>query len=486
MAQLPNFRENVSRIRGPACKGREAQDYWGKRVMPLRVRLIALIGSVLLASLACGSVLVAWRAAHSVRTELRAALDVGTKSIRNGLDELVAQDDRARAVRHLVATFNGNRHVRATLLDAQDGPLAVSRLLVPTDPAPGWFRYLIGGKLDPVHVPVPPGGDNGSAIVLQTDPINEIGEVWAESRDAVLVLAGFALLSALLTCAVVGRALRPIEDLSTAFQRIGKGNYCGRVSEDGPPELARLASGFNLMTQQLAAAATQNRRLNERLLTLQAEERAELARDLHDEIGPLLFAADMTAATIERLADSGRVDAIPTQVAAIHDAVGRMQRHVRVILERLRPIRAIGLEVAIGQLAAFWRSRRPDISFIVAISVEEDRIGDDLKETIYRIIQEGVSNAIRHGAPTRVEIAIAHAGDDGVRVEVADDGIGMPVDGMSDRDPAQLGLVGMRERVMAMSGSLSIQRGGNGCGLALVAWLPWVSLLQSQNMADAE
>ena len=100
--------------------------------MPLRVRLIALIGSVLLASLACGSVLVAWRAAHSVRTELRAALDVGTKSIRNGLDELVAQADRARAVRHLVATFNGNRHVRATPLDAQDGPLAVSRLLVPT------------------------------------------------------------------------------------------------------------------------------------------------------------------------------------------------------------------------------------------------------------------------------------------------------------------------------------------------------------------
>ena len=97
------------------------------------------------------------------------------------------------------------------------------------------------------------------------------------------------------------------------------------------------------MTQQLATAATQNRRLNERLPTLQAEERADLARDLHDEIGPLLFAVGMTAATIERLADSGRVDTIPTQVAAIHDAVGRMQRHVRAILERLRPIRAIGL-----------------------------------------------------------------------------------------------------------------------------------------------
>ena len=71
--------------------------------MPLRVRLIALIGLVLLVSLACGSVLVGWHAANSVRTELRAALDVGAKTIRNGIDELVRSGDRANELRHLVA-----------------------------------------------------------------------------------------------------------------------------------------------------------------------------------------------------------------------------------------------------------------------------------------------------------------------------------------------------------------------------------------------
>jgi two-component system, NarL family, sensor histidine kinase UhpB len=163
-----------------------------------------------------------------------------------------------------------------------------------------------------------------------------------------------------------------------------------------------------------------------------------------------------------------------------------MQRHVRVILERLRPIRAIGLQAAIERLAAFWRSRRPDTAFIVTVSVEEDRIGDDLKETIYRIVQEGVSNAIRHGKPALVEIAIAHADADGITVKVADDGIGMATDGITNRDPTQLGLVGMRERVMAMAGSLSIRQGGNGRGLALVAWLPSVHSLQSQNMVAPE
>ena len=116
MAQLPEFGENVSRTRRPAWNGREVWEI-GKRIMPLRVRLIALIGLVLLASLAGGSVLVGWHAASSVRTELRAALDVGANTIRNGLGELVRTNDRADELRHLVGTFNGNRHVRATLLD---------------------------------------------------------------------------------------------------------------------------------------------------------------------------------------------------------------------------------------------------------------------------------------------------------------------------------------------------------------------------------
>ena len=132
-------------------------------------------------------------------------------------------------------------------------------------------------------------------------------------------------------------------------------------------------------------------------------------------------------------------------------------------------MQAIGLEAAIDRLAAFWRSRRPDIAFVVTVSVDEDRIGDDLKETIYRVVQEGMSNAIRHGKPTQVEIAVAHDDADGIRVEVADDGIGMAADGMAGRDPTQLGLIGMRERVMAMAGSLSIQHGRDGTGLTLVA-----------------
>jgi two-component system sensor histidine kinase UhpB len=440
--------------------------------MPLRVRLIVLVGLVLLLCLGAGSVLVAWHAASSVQTELRAALDVGANTIHNGFDDLAGSDDRAKELRHLVATFNGNRHVHATLLDAQGRPAATSRLFAPTQRVPDWFLRLIADAPTPVRLAVPAVFDDGGAIVLQADPTNEIGEVWTQSRDAVLVLAGFAVLSGLLMSAVLGRALRSLENLSTAFDHIGRGDYNGSLPAHGPPELTRLANGFNVMTERLATVAAQNHRLNERLLTLQAEERADLARDLHDEIGPMLFAVDMTAAAIERLAGGDRETEIPRHVQAIHDSVGRMQRHIRLILGRLRPLQAIGLNAAIDRLATFWRGRRPDIAFGTAVSIEEDRICSDLKETIYRVVQEATSNAIRHGRPTHLDIAITHDGADAICVEVTDDGIGMSGDGAAARGSTRLGLIGMRERVMAMAGSLVIRPGRSGNGLSLVVRLP--------------
>ena len=79
---------------------------------------------------------------------------------------------------------------------------------------------------------------------------NEIGEVWAQSRDAVLVLAGFAAAErAADVWQCSGAHLRSLENLSAAFDHIGKGDYHGSLPAHGPPELTRLANGFNVMTR---------------------------------------------------------------------------------------------------------------------------------------------------------------------------------------------------------------------------------------------
>jgi two-component system sensor histidine kinase UhpB len=221
------------------------------------------------------------------------------------------------------------------------------------------------------------------------------------------------------------------------------------------------------MAARLAETAAENRRLNQRLLTLQEEERSELARDLHDEVSPYLFAINADAATASRLLENGRAGDAAQHVGSIVEAVRHMQRQVRRMLGRLRPIglAEFGLREAIENLVAFWRRRRPEIRYEVAISAECEDLVDVVGTAICRIVQEALSNALRHAEPNRVAISIER-GRDEIRLTVANDGRGM-------RDPDKLGygLIGISERVSAVGGRLSISNKSDE-GFAVVAVLP--------------
>src|SRR5689334_19773448 len=188
--------------------------------MPLRARLMALVCTILLVSLGGGGALIVWHAVGRVQTELGAALGVGANTVENGLKELRTVDDRTAELPRLIGTFDGNRHVRATLLDATGSTTVRSDLSVPAQRVPGWFVRLIGNSILPMQIPA----GLGTSIVLEPDPANELDEVWEESRDTMLMLAAFAVLSALLISVVIGRALRSLEALSTALAAVGNGD----------------------------------------------------------------------------------------------------------------------------------------------------------------------------------------------------------------------------------------------------------------------
>ena len=387
--------------------------------MSLRVRLVLWLGCVLAVTLVLGCALAGWRAGESVRAEMQAALAAGRQSAANGIAE---SNGSAGEIHHLVATFNGNRHLRASLRDGRGGEIVASTLQHPADRIPVWFLRLLGPRLPPVVLPLP---ETDAVMTLAADPTNEVGEVWDQATDAARTLALFFALAVLLIYWSVGRGLAPLARLSEAFGRIGAGDYAARIDPAGPPELRSLAAGFNRMAEQLGEAEAQNRVLREQLLTLQEEERADLARDLHDEIGPFLFAAAIDAAGIPALLEADKVAEAGERADAIRDSVAHIQRQIRSILGRLRPLSfgSVGLAEAIDNIVAFWRGRHPDIAFALDV-MEEDEAGDEaIRATACRIIQESVCNAVRHGDPERIGISVARDGTDLV-VRVDDDGTG--------------------------------------------------------------
>jgi two-component system sensor histidine kinase UhpB len=445
----------------------------GGSPMSLRFRLIGLVCIVLLISLALAGITAYSNASRSVRTEMRAAFLVGRQTIESAIDRLQNARDPARDLDDMVASFQGNRHLRVRHAGETPALAAPSMEKSKFGRPPAWFVRLIGVSPEADQIPVAVGGRDYGTIVIETDPYNEILEVWNEFAESLATLAAFGSLTILLIYVFIGRTLRPLERLAAALEEVGDGHYRIRIAGRLAPELARLRDNFNRMAARLAETAAENRRLNERLLTLQEEERSELARDLHDEVSPYLFAINADAASASRLIENGRASEAALHVRSIVEAVPHLQRQVRRMLGRLRPIglAEFGLPEAIENLVAFWRRRRPEIQYEVTISAECEHLADIVGTAICRIVQEALSNALRHAEPKRVAISIERHRDlerecDEVRLTVADDGRGM-------REPDRLGygLVGIGERVSAIGGRLSFSN-RSGEGFAMIAVLP--------------
>ena len=436
--------------------------------LSLRSSLIAASAIPLACSLLLGCALAGWHAMRSVRTELAVALEVGQQTVVAGVKDLPSADDPGRELLRLVHTFDGNRHVIATLVGADGGVLARSHLFSPPSAVPAWFCDLIAPRIPPATIVIPPYQQQQLHIRLRTDPVNETGEVWGDFRDAIQALALFCALMVLMMSWTVRRLLRPITNVLAGLSQIRAGDYDARVAERGPAELAALARGFNKMAGHLAAAKSQNARLQQQIANLQDEERAHLARDLHDEVGPSLFVMGVAAATISELVRAGRGDAVLEQVGLIRSVVARTQGHIKEILGRLRPNRAMefGLCPAIEDLVAFWRTHCPTISFRAELSVDEMLLSERLKGAIYRITQEALTNAVRHGRPSQVGVTLTSEADLAL-LQVVDDGVGLPV----DAGPG-FGLAGVRERVTALAGSFSLDRAVSGSGCRLTVRLP--------------
>lgn len=437
--------------------------------MSLRSTLIASIAVVAILSLLFGAGLSYWHAQSKVSEEMEAAIAVGARIATNAVDDAEEATDPARRLHLLVADFDGDRHIRAVWQDSAGRAIAQSTPAHVKPRVPGWFEALIRQPEASVRVKLPPAFDGLGALVLRTDSRNEIGEVWEDIWKTLTILAVLIGLVCLAVYYILGHALRPLETLARSLAPVSSAGEIPRIPEEGPMEFVKVYNGFNRMAERLARTEEKNRRLNEQLATVQEEERADLARDLHDEIGPFLFSVDVDAASISRFLEDGRHDEIAARVGTIRDSVGHMQRHVKDLLGRLRAaaLLDVGLVDAIDNLTSFWKQRYPGVAF--HLDVPDRSFGREVDLTLFRIVQESLSNAMRHGQPQRVEILIRATGN-GLAVEVIDDGRGLPE--APQRGRKGFGIAGMRERVASLGGRLEVAGCAGRSGVAVSAWLP--------------
>jgi two-component system sensor histidine kinase UhpB len=438
--------------------------------LSLRARINCLVALVLALGLVANVARLMLEAAPRVQAEDQSVIRL-TREVIDSIGPSLgdAPDPNARLDR-IVSDLNRLRHVSIVRAGQVGTTPSKSEALDSNEVAggpPSWFLSLIHPERISVSVPVVIGGKQ-EMLTITSHPDDEMQEIW----DGIVTQLALSLIVALVlfvvTSLVVRRALAPLDALSQAMVDIEAGNYRTRVTPSGAPELAALCTRLNHLAVTLDDVLEDRRRLAERSVSLQDLERKDIARELHDEFGPTLFALRAHAGAVMRLADQQPTGngALSKHGAAILAQADALQQFNRRILERLRPVGLadLGLSGAIEVVLRLWRESHPEVVIESRISPIPAPLGEIAELTVYRVVQEALTNVFRHAHATAVSVTIQPVAGaamtperDSVLVRVRDNGRGL------DRGHnSGLGLMGMRERVWALGGTLAIVSDAEG------------------------
>lgn len=444
---------------------------WQK--LSLRSRLSLLLALVLTLGLAINITRLVLEAGPRVQAEDQSVIRLAREFIETLVVGLNEAPDADAKLDRIVRDLNRLRHVSITR--HKDGteaaPLTDNRAADDREmrSLPAWFVALVHPEQTAVNVPITINGKQGS-LLITSHPNDEMAEIWDGIVTQLQVGSAIAIVLFLITIMVVSRALAPIETLSDAMTKIESGDFGTRVNPNGPPELAAICNKLNHLAEALGGAVDDKRRLAERVVSLQDVERKEIARELHDEFGPYLFALRAHASALTRFADASEpnLKTLRTHGGAILEQVNALQQFNRRVLEKLRPVglAELGLREALAALLRLWGESHPGVAIKTAISQSLGEPGETADLTIYRTIQEALTNVFRHAGATRIDVTIepvelasgpARAGRGGALVRVRDNGRGLQPD-----HRLGLGLTGMRERILALGGTLIVASDDGG------------------------
>jgi two-component system, NarL family, sensor histidine kinase UhpB len=201
---------------------------------------------------------------------------------------------------------------------------------------------------------------------------------------------------------------------------------------------------------------------------MQEHERKTLAHDLHDELGQYVNAIKLDAVTV-RDATAQHAPLHATARAMIVN-IDRVYHVLRGLIRQLRPVGFddLGVLAALEHCINEWRPRLPAVQIEFSCAAELETLDEARRLVIFRLVQEALTNIARHSSATQVRIQIERSDlRHGIEVVISDNGVGADL----ELPRTGLGLVGMRERVAALGGAITLAA-GRGAGFKVVAFLP--------------
>lgn len=429
--------------------------------MSLQLKLNLMITCLLLVLLSASAFFVVKNASENVRAEVASTANLALHLLDAELLHYSSDfgwiNSAENASIFRLQSLNNIRHLRIDFYDINGKLRETNRnkqqKLDATAP-PDWFTNamsLSGSDMQKKTRNIILSGRYVGELVVTPDPSYEIAEVWDDTIGLLGLAAIFFVLINLLVYFAVKYTFKPVDRILKALTEMEQGRFSSRLPDFKPIELNAIGQKFNAMADTLQSSTQNNHRLTQQIIRLQEDERKNLARDIHDEIGQYLTAINVDASVIL----NGRKLSVAKESAkAISSVTRQMMDIVHEILQRLRPraLDELGLSLALGELIHHWRQRCRNVNIIQNIVSNIDSIDEAVSITAYRVVQECLTNIAKHAKALRVTINVQQ-NEQFIFLHIEDDGVGFD----STIAAQGFGLAGMKERIQGLMGEMRIE-----------------------------
>ena len=324
-------------------------------------------------------------------------------------------------------------------------------------------------------------------MIISSNVETELAHAWHDIKTLMKLSAMTIFSLCTLLYFAVDWALRPARLIVSGLEKMAEGNLSMRLADFKITEWQRTGQAINQLAENLEKTLADRNQLALQLVNTQEEERRYLTRELHDEFGQSLAGLSAIASSITQTAEKEC-----PQLVKESQNVGRittqMMELLKNMLTQLRPIDfdEFGLVESLQSMVTEWNTRRGGkIKYELNIIGDFSHLPSTVAVNVFRIVQECLTNVSKHSEATRANVKlekINHTDNlaetksgDSILLIIKDNGITEAIELSAS---SGLGLLGMRERVSALGGEMTI-KANKPSGLIVRVWLPFQHLIES-------
>lgn len=424
---------------------------------------LRIIFSVILI-LIFSAIIAVWQARNSVEKEVDSTINLAVQLIELGFNQPSSLNEGNDAWLQKIATMQPVRHLHISIEDNKSERQSnkVFGIGDEENTTPRWFVEAVKVNFFTHNYNIQIADGSTKTIFITANPMDEISEAWGETKTYFWSIVLMLSIMFFTVNLVFHSILQAVKVILSGLRQVEIGHFEHVLPRFKISEFDAIAREINDMSLALKTAQQNNQALACHTMKIQETERQNMSRELHDEMGQSLTAIKAMAVTCQQ-ADTD----VKAVTGSIVDICDHLSVVVRSMMRTLHPLSLteLGLGATLSGLVKEWQRRSATLQFDLNYDSSLERLSHDITIHVYRIVQECLTNVVRHANASEVAILVAKRGYK-VWITVSDNGQGKQL------NPPGFGLLGMRERAENLGGKFEFESVLNS-GVNVVVQLPY-------------